>query len=65
MNNLKTALAVAIVMLGLPMLWIIFSYATTTAVNYLANAGYDWLIGGLIIAIILWLYIRIVAKLWK
>ena len=65
MNNLKTALAVALVFFGLPLAWIIFSYATTTAVNWLASAGYDWLIGSLIIATIVWLYIRIVAKLWK
>lgn len=65
MNNLKTALAVALVFFGLPILWVLFSYATTTAVNWLASAGYDWLIGSLIIATIVWLYIRIVAKLWK
>ena len=65
MNNIKTALAIALVFFGLPILWIIFSYATTTAVNWLAFAGYDWLIGSLIIATILWLYIRIVAKLWR
>jgi hypothetical protein len=65
MQNIKTALAVAIVMLGLPLLWVAVTFTANQIITWLHVAGLDWLFGAIIIATIIWLYIRIVAALWK
>ena len=65
MQNIKTALAVLFVFLGLPLLWVVITFIGNTIITWLHNAGLDWVFGSLIIATIVWLYIRIVGALWK
>ena len=65
MNNIKTALAVALVFFGLPLLWVAITFTGNTIITWLHDAGLDWLFGSLLIATIVWFYIKVVAALWK
>lgn len=65
MANFKTALAVLFVFLGLPLIWVSITFIGNTIINWLHNAGLDWLFGSLLIATIVWFYIKVVAALWK
>lgn len=65
MANFKTALAVLFVFLGLPLLWVAITFTGNAIITWLHEAGLDWLFGSLIIATIVWLYIKVVSHLWK
>lgn len=65
MQNIKTALAVAFVFFGLPLIWVAITFTGNAIITWLHNAGLDWLFGSLIIATVVWFYIKVVSALWK
>ena len=65
MQNLKTALAVAFVFFGLPILWAGISTLGLIILNWLHQNNLDTALALLAVVGIFWLYVKIVSKLWK
>lgn len=65
MQNIKTALAVAFVFFGLPLILAAITLLGNIILNWLHQNNLDTALALLAVVGILWLYVKIVSKLWK
>ena len=65
MQNIKTALSVAFVFFGIPVLWAGISTLGLIILNWLHKNNLDTALALLAVVGIFWLYVKIVSKLWR